>query len=213
MREITGEEFITDVTRSGYPSIVMFGTHSCSVCVTAKTKTIPKWETEHPKFRFFFIDVIKNEKTAAWAGVFRPNVPQVLVMVGLEVIAMFPYMPNEEQFLTAIQEVHKFYTVPSIFKRLYLLSKAILRIVKGRKLFVSGAIREKRLEKCRGCAYLVMAEKVGFIETIRKGNWKKLLNSAKQGFQDICGACGCGVKMKTKLKTESCPKKFWLEDK
>lgn len=188
-KELNTEEFIEQVMKSGHPSVVVFGTDKCGVCVKAKTIVIPKWETEHPKFKFYFVNVNTNPEAARLVGIKPPHVPQFLVMVGSEVYAEVPFLPKEEKFLEMLATVDNIpKDLPSPLKRVVTASAAFMRMLQNRKFFVSQAIKKARMDKCNECVFLIKETKT-------------------------CSACGCFVEPKTALKTEKCPKDFWLEDK
>jgi len=189
MKELNTEEFIEEVMKSGQPSVIVFGTDTCSVCVKAKSTILPKWESEHPKFKFYFINVVKNPEAARLVKIKPPAVPQLLVMVGSEVYAETPFLPKEDKFLEMLVTVDNISKdLPSPLKRVVTASAALLRMLQNRKFFVSQTVKKTRMEKCNECIFLVKETKT-------------------------CSQCGCFVEPKTSLKTEKCPKDFWLEDK
>lgn len=194
-KELNTEEFITEVMNSGQPSVVVFGTDTCGVCIKAKNTILPKWEREHPKFKFYFVNVVKNPEAARLVGIKPPGVPQFLIMVGSEVYAETPFLPKEEKFLEMLALVDKIpKNLPSTLKRAVNISAAFLRMLQNKKLFVSVAVKKARMDICKGCFFLT---------------------------NGICGntpedsrGCGCPVDSKTNFRTEECPRGFWgKEDK
>jgi len=70
--------------------------------------------------------------------------------------------------------------------RIWNLTKAITKYIASGGKNVSKEEYEKRLKECDTCP-------------VRKGN--------------TCGACGCFLIAKAKMKTENCPNNFWDEQK
>lgn len=194
IKELNTEEFINEVVKSGQPSIIVFGIDSCNICTLAKLKILPKWQADHPKFKFYFVNVTNNPEAAKLVEIKPPNVPQMVIMIGPKVFAEFPGLPSEDSFLEMLSSVEsKDKTIPSLFKRIVTLSDSFLKIIQARKIYVPFAVKQIRMKKCKECFYLTKDNICGNTEDDLRG-------------------CGCFVEPKTSLKTEKCPRGFWDEE-
>ena len=72
-----------------------------------------------------------------------------------------------------------------IIRFLYAISKICKVIIKGQRLFVDKKIQKERRDTCIKC-------------TLKRGR-----------FFRTCSICGCNIRLKTKMTTESCPIEKW----
>ncbi|WP_318212959.1 MULTISPECIES: hypothetical protein [unclassified Streptomyces] len=94
---------------------------------------------------------------------------------------------------------------PSAIRTGELLSRASVAMARwaasgfGR---VSDEVHEKRMDACRGCEHLSLPS---------TSKLYRLTGTAARE-KSVCGLCGCDVRRKTKLPTESCPDGRWAAE-
>jgi thioredoxin-like negative regulator of GroEL len=174
------EGFLDKVINSRNPSLIFIGDYSCEKCHEAFQKLGDWWLTK-TGFSLYYVESKTNPEIKKSLG--AQAIPAVYLMVGKEVhSAVIGSAMSESDFSQMYQEFNKSLTLPPLLRRIKLFLTAILRAIKTRKLMTSKEEVQSRLSKCNTCVF----------------------NKNK-----TCSDCGCAIKLKTKMKTESCPRGHW----
>lgn len=162
--------------------MIFIGDYGCTICHAAFLVVGKWWETK-TGLNLFYVEGPDNPQT--WKMLGAMPFPSIALMHQREVYGVvYGSAVSVKELELLLNQFTATINKPKFIRRVKNFIHALGRLIRSKKLGAGKALRNARLSKCNACIY------------------------NKKG---ICAdqSCGCIIKVKASILSETCPKGFW----